>query len=85
MPQLNFGLVVVISSNVVLIQLYVLRMAMTLIMFINITQKLHGVRRMGCRSYGVWDVRDVGRTGCETYGMSVVRGVGRTGCRSYGV
>ena len=41
MPQLNLGLVSVISSNVVLIQLYGLRMAITLIMFINITLKLH--------------------------------------------
>ena len=40
-PQLNFGLVDLNSSNVVLIQLYGLRMAMALIMFINITQKLH--------------------------------------------
>ena len=65
--QLNFGLVGIIGSNVVLIQLYGLRMAMALMMFINITQKLHkhlyfvkkmnpismvyGVGCMGCRMY----------------------------------
>ena len=41
MPQLDLGLVGVISSKCVLISLYGLRMAMALIMFINITQKLH--------------------------------------------
>ena len=54
LPQLNFGLVGVISSIVVLIQLHGLRMAMALIMFTNITQKLH--------QHGVLDVWGVGHT-----------------------
>ena len=62
-------------------------MAMTLIMFINITQlhihlyfvkklnpisMLYGVGRMGCRAYGVSDISGVGRMGRRTY-ISYVR------------